>query len=114
MDAAKPSMSPSEYLALAEETLEAIEDAIAQASSDLDIECDRSGNVLEIGFPDDSKIIVNTQEALQEIWVAARAGGFHYRWNGDAWIDTRSGKELFDELSKLASAQAHARVVLRG
>ena len=105
-------MSESEFLALAEAVLDAIETGMERAgeAADVDLECSRSGNVLEIEFIDQgSKIIVNTQAAMQEIWVAARAGGFHYRMSDDQrWTDTRDGSELFAALSRLASAQAGA------
>jgi len=44
--------------------------------------------------------------------VAAKSGGFHYRWDGAAWRDTRGGEELFAALSRMASAQAEESVVL--
>ena len=69
--------------------------------------------MLEIEFADGSKIIVNRHAAAREIWVAARAGGFHFRWDGSAWRDTRQGSELFGELSKLVSAQGGEPVLLR-
>ena len=102
-------MTESEFLAVAEAVLNDIESRIERAAdaADVDVECSRSGNVLEIEFIDQhSKIIVNTQAPMQEIWVAARSGGFHYRMKGDVWLDTRDGSELFTALSSLASAQA--------
>lgn len=103
-------MSESEFLAVAEAAIHAIEIGMERAgeAADVDLECSRSGNVLEIEFIDQkSKIIINTQAAMQEIWVAARAGGFHYRMAEDScWKDTRDGSELFESLSRLASAQA--------
>ncbi len=111
------SMSESEYLAAAEAVLDAIEIGMERAgdAADVDLECSRSGNVLEIEFIDQgSKIIVNTQAAMQEIWIAARAGGFHYRMTDDQhWKDTRDGSELFASLSRLASAQAGAILHLK-
>lgn len=103
-------MSESEFLAAAEGVLDAVESAFEQAgeAADVDIECSRSGNVLEIEFANRSKMIVNTQAPMREIWVAARAGGFHYRLDDGRWLDTRDGSELFDALSRLASAQAGA------
>lgn len=105
-------MSESEFLSVAEATIDAIEIGLERAgeAADVDVECSRSGNVLEIEFIDQgSKIIVNTQAAMQEIWVAARTGGFHYRLGDDQqWTDTRDGSELFASLSRLASAQAGA------
>lgn len=109
-------MSPSEFLTLADEMLEAIEDAIGRIAdaSDIDVEASRSGNVVTIEFAGGSKIIVNSQEPMQEMWVAARAGGFHFRWDGDAWIDTKDGSELFSALSRHASQQAGVGIMLRG
>jgi CyaY protein len=57
-------------------------------------------------------VIVNRHAAAQEIWVAARAGGFHFRRAGDAWRDTRDGTELFAALSKIVSAQSETPVIL--
>lgn len=109
-------MSESEFLAVAEAVINAIEAGMERAAeaADVDLECSRSGNVLSIEFIDQSsKIIVNMQAAMQEIWVAARSGGFHYRMADDQhWIDTRDGSELFASLSRLASAQAGAELFI--
>ena len=108
-------MTESEFLAVAEAVLDHIESRIEHTAdvADVDVECSRSGNVLEIEFIDqNSKIIVNTQAPMQEIWVAARSGGFHFRMKGDLWLDTRDGSELFAALSSLVSAQAGQSLVL--
>lgn len=102
-------MTESEFLDLAESTLDAIERAMDSAtdSGAVDLECSRAGNVLEIEFVDTgAKIIVNSQAPMQEIWVAARSGGFHYKRLDSQWIDTRSGEALFDALSRLVGEQA--------
>ena len=65
-----------------------------------------SGGEMEIEFDDGSMIVVNKQSAAQEIWVAAKSGGFHYRWDGAAWRDTRSNEELFEALSRLITIQS--------
>ena len=72
----------------------------------VDIDTQRTGGLLEMSFPNGSKIIVNTQPPLHEIWLAARSGGFHYRFVDGAWRDTRDGRELFGALSACASEQA--------
>lgn len=108
-------MTESEFLGLAEQTLGAIESALERASndSDLDVECSRSGNVLEIEFVDNgSKIIVNSQAPMQEMWVAARSGGFHYRQEDGRWINTRDKSELFASLSKMVSEQGGVDLML--
>ena len=109
-------MSESEFLALAEATLTQIATALDRLNDEdvLDVECSRSGNVLEIEFIDNgTKIIVNSQAPMREMWVAARSGGFHYKRVGDEWLNTRDGSELFAALSGMASEQAGAAVVLK-
>jgi len=106
-------MTESEFLALAESTLDRIEDAFDRLNDDdvVDVECKRSGNVLEIEFlRNGSKIIVNSQAPLQEMWVAARAGGYHYKRVGQEWRNTRDNTELFAALSECASQQGGAPV----
>lgn len=108
-------MTESEFIGIAEATLDDIEDSLEKAavSADLDIECSRTGNVIEIEFVDNgSKIIINSQAPMQEIWVAAKSGGFHYRREGVQWINTRDGAELFATLSNMVSLQSGCVVVL--
>ncbi|MBB5605877.1 MULTISPECIES: iron donor protein CyaY [unclassified Janthinobacterium] len=109
-------MSESEFLALAEATLTDIEAALDRLNDEdvLDVECSRSGNVLEIEFIDNgTKIIVNSQAPMREMWIAARSGGFHYKRVGDEWRNTRDDSELFAALSAMASEQAGTTVVLK-
>ncbi|SFC04114.1 iron donor protein CyaY [Collimonas sp. OK412] len=108
-------MTESEFLAAAEAALGKIETALEQAAdhTGLDVECSRSGNVLEIEFVDNgSKIIVNSQAPMQELWIAAKSGGFHYRQKGDAWINTRDGSEFFAALSAMISSQGGVSITL--
>lgn len=100
----------SSFSVLLDDTLRAIEDALD--ASGIDVDTQRSGPVLAIEFEDGSKIIVNGQEPLSELWVAARAGGFHFRHDGAAWLDSRGSGELFACLSKWVSMQADAPVRL--
>jgi len=109
-------MSESEFLALAEATLTDIEAALDRLNDEdvLDVECSRSGNVLEIEFIDNgTKIIVNSQAPMREMWIAARSGGFHYKRVGNEWRNTRDDSELFAALSTMASEQAGTKVVLK-
>jgi len=105
-------LSDSQFETLATRALEQVEAALEASGIDADFEL-KEGGVLEIEFADGSKIIVNRHAAAREIWVAARAGGFHFRWDGTAWRDTREGGELFAALSKLVSAQGGEAVLLR-
>lgn len=107
-DRSTPSgLADAEYLRLAHAALAAIETTIDRWLDEdlIDIDTHRTGGLLELSFPGGSKIILNTQPPLHEIWMAARAGGYHYRWADGAWHDTRSGEEFFAALSAQASAQ---------
>lgn len=106
-------MNETDFEAQASVTLEALERALENCGADLDFEL-KAGGILELEFEDGSKIIVNRHGAAREIWVAARSGGFHYRWDGKAWRDTRDGSELFAALSRLVSEQLGRGVRLLG
>ena len=106
-------MNDSEFKALADAALERIEAALDRAADDADLDWSRvATGVLEIEFADGSKIIVNKHGVAREIWVAARSGGFHFRFDGARWCDTRDGEELLAKLSRLASGQAGEPVPL--
>ena len=104
-------MDEKQFDALAGAALGRIEAALEQSGVDADFEL-KEGGILELEFADGSKIIVNRHGAAREIWVAARSGGFHFRWDGARWRDTRSGDELFAALSRLVSAQSGTGVIL--
>ncbi|HEX6690228.1 MAG TPA: iron donor protein CyaY [Burkholderiales bacterium] len=98
-------MNDAEFDRLTNAALQEIERRLEACGADLDFEL-KEGGVLEVEFADGSKVIVNRHGAAREIWVAARSGGFHFRWDGAAWRDTRDGSELFAALSRVASEQA--------
>jgi CyaY protein len=104
-------MNESEFQALAGHALERIERALEASGVQADFEL-KEGGVLEVEFDNGSKMIINRHAAAREIWVAARAGGFHFRWDGSSWRDSRDGTELFAALSKLVSAQSGRAVIL--
>jgi CyaY protein len=105
---ASPPLTDADYHRLAAAVLariEAVLDRWLQADV-IDIDAQRTGGLLELSFPTGSKIVVNTQPPLQELWLAARAGGYHFKHVDGAWRDTRDGAEFFARLSQEASAQA--------
>ena len=97
-------MDETEFSAAAERALERIEAALEESGVDADVEL-KPGGVIEIEYADGSRMVINRHAAAREIWVAAPSGGFHFRWDGTAWRDTREGSELFAALSRLVSAQ---------
>jgi CyaY protein len=103
-------MTEADFEALAETTLAQVRQAIETSAIDVDVEMKGDG-VIELEFGGGAKMVINRHSAAREIWVAARAGGFHFRWDGQVWRDTRDATELFASLSKLVSSYG-APVVL--
>lgn len=101
------SLSDAEYERRARDVLEAVEATVDRFLQDdvIDIDASRTGGLLELVFPNDSRIILNTQPPLHELWLAARRGGYHFRAAGGRWVDGRDGGELFAVLSACASEQ---------
>jgi CyaY protein len=101
------SLSDADYHAKAHALLARIEEQIDAWLEDdvVDIDTHRTGGLLELSMPGGSKIVLNTQPPLQEIWLAARSGGYHFKWDGAQWVD-REGQEFLARLSHCASEQA--------
>lgn len=97
-------MEESEFHQRADAVLAAIEAALEAAGADVDSEI--NGGILTLEFVDGGKIIVNRQTPNRELWVAARSGGFHFRFDGAAWRDTRSGEPLGALLSRVVAEQS--------
>ena len=104
-------MNETEFRVLADTAFDRLEAALDACDAEMDWTQVGAG-VVELEFANGSKIVVNRHAAAREIWVAARSGGFHFRWDGNCWRDTRDGRELFEALSALASLQAAQTVLL--
>jgi CyaY protein len=105
-------MTDLEYLERAEGLLARVEqqcDAINERTS-ADIDCQRAGGMLTLGLGARGQIVISLQKPLHEVWLAARTGGYHYRFDGSAWRDTKSGEEFYARLS--AAACEHAGMAL--
>jgi CyaY protein len=107
------NMNESEFNKLADATLAAIEQAIERSGADIDFEL-QAGGVLELEFDNGSKMVINRHGVAQEIWVAARSGGFHFRADNGRWVGTRNGAELMQTLETLLSQQAGEPISLTG
>ena len=94
------------------ETVDALFDQIVETIDESEAADDVELNqgVLEITCIDQSKIIINRHAPTQEIWVAAKSGGYHFRWADGVWLDTRSGEPLSDAISRVVFEQTGQRV----
>lgn len=113
MTSAASGLTDSEFHRLTDAVLAGIEATIDRWLQDdlIDIDVQRTGGLMELSLPQGSKIVINTQPPLHELWLAARAGGHHYRHVDGRWLDTRDDTEFFAALSEFASQQAGQRLV---
>ena len=63
-----------------------------------DLDAQSQGAIVEIENQDGQKIIINQQTPMQEVWLASRSGGYHFKWNGATWVNTRDGAEFWEFL----------------
>ncbi len=101
-------MTDLEFMDRAEKLLLAVEQGCDRLNeeTDADLDAQRSGGMVTLTFPNRSQIVINLQKPLHEVWMAARAGGFHYRFDGERWMDTKGAGEFFTHLSRCATEQA--------
>lgn len=106
-------MTDLEFYNLAEITLQRVEQRCdhLNETTDIDLDSQRVGCMVTLTFKNGSQIIVNLQKPLHELWLAAKEGGFHFKWDGNVWADTKGQGEFFACLSRLASLQAGERIV---
>ncbi|GAB2991500.1 iron donor protein CyaY [Psychrosphaera aestuarii] len=97
-------MNDSQYHQLADDLLNQLQDSIDDIDFDLDYET--AGGILEVIFPNGTKIIINKQAPLHQIWVATKFNGHHFEYKDGLWIDNRTDVELFTLLNDAGSKQA--------
>jgi CyaY protein len=107
------TMNDSEFHRLADSLWMTIEERLDDWDGDSDIDCEINGGVLTLSFENGSKIIINRQEPLHQVWLATKQGGYHFDLKGDEWVCDRSGETFWDLLEQAATAQAGEAVSFR-
>ncbi len=107
-------MTDLEFMNRAENLLQAVETSCDRINDQAlaDIDNQRVGGMVSLIFSNKSQIVLNIQKPLHEIWLAAKAGGYHYKFNNERWLDTKGQGEFFSNLSRCASQQAGCPLVL--
>jgi len=106
-------MNETEFQEIADQTMEDIQDAID--ASGTGIEYDEVGGVLTLEFDKGSKIIFSKQSAMNQLWMAAKSGGFHFNYDSEVkqWrCDSGQKEELYVMLSRLATEQSGKKAIL--
>jgi len=103
-------MNDSQYNLLADEIILQIEEAVEDCGTDIDFE--GVGGMLTLTFKNGSKVIINKQAPLHEIWVATKFNGHHFQCENGQWTDKRGGGELWQFLSTAISIQAETDITI--
>jgi CyaY protein len=99
-------MNDTQFHQLADKLMSNIEQAIDNYDGDSDIDYEINGNVMTISFENDSKIIINRQESMHQVWLATKTGGYHFDYQEPGWRCDRSGEDFIKILSEAITLQS--------
>lgn len=103
-------MQDSTYHEMLDDLFIAIEEALDICPVDIDYE--GAGGILSLTMPNMTKIILNKQPPLQQLWVATKFNGHHFNFQDGKWIDERTDAEFYAFLDAAVSKQAGEDVTL--
>lgn len=106
-------MKDTEFHHLIDEKLQQLEEALDEMELESDIDYEIAAGILTLTFENGTKIIINRQEPLHQLWLATRSNGYHFDYQSGEWLDKRSGKNFMDILEAACSEQAGERISFR-
>ncbi len=110
-------MNSAEYTGIAETLYDAIEERLDRMIEDdqMPLDYENSSGVITIECEDtSSQVIISKQQANQQIWVAAKSGGFHCAYDKSVWRCTKTNETLEALLSRVCSEQSNDEIVFTG
>lgn len=66
-------MNDSEFHQLADQLMLNIEETLDDFDGDADIDYETNGGVMTLSFENGTKIVINRQEPLHQVWLLARS-----------------------------------------
>ncbi len=107
-------MQESKFNTLVDKTLSCLEEMLDISNDEgaAEIDYDTVGGILTLYFDNATQIIINRQTANQQLWVAAKSGGYHYEYEGKQWLNTQTKIPLWDDLQQFCSEQAGTKIQL--
>ena len=104
-------MDSKAYIRYADELFRTIEDKLEEFEEEVDY--DRTSDKLEATIESTGKkIVVNTQRAIHEIWLAGNSRGWHFQYDEDntCWFALAEKVEFYSCLSELLSTNLGRQV----
>ncbi|SIT65957.1 CyaY protein [Ectothiorhodosinus mongolicus] len=98
-------MSNASFAVQADEFLEDLVERMSAIDSLADLDADIVDGVLKVEFDDGSKLIINRQEPVRQIWLASPEGPAHYSRSSDgaSWEDDKTGEDIYATLNRVFS-----------
>src|SRR5262245_18847248 len=92
-------MDESSYEKLVARAFRRVEDALAEVDPDV-VELTATGDMLTLQFASGVKCILNTQRAVRQLWLAARASAWHFSFDAasETWLDDKGRGDLWSIL----------------
>lgn len=99
-------MNDSEFHKLADSLMLTIEERLDNYEGESDIDYEIQAGVMTLSFENGSKIVINRQEPLHQIWLATKSGGYHFEYDNDKWTCNRSGFDFWQLLEEACKTQS--------
>lgn len=95
-----------EFLKRADECLRRVETWLGRLDEN-EVDFSTSDGLVTIEFPDDARFVLNRQTAANQMWLAAGARAWHYRWDPAraTWADDRDAHELWTRLAEVVGGK---------
>lgn len=96
-------MEKSRYFALVEAVYRKIGDAFENVDGE-DADLEPKGDVLTIRYRDGSRVVLNTQGPVFQLWLAGAGRGWHFSWDDatQRWLDDKgTGDDVFGVVRRI-------------
>ena len=108
-------MDETRYNQLVSSAFQVLLRALDKVDPDL-LDADSTGDMVTVTSASGQKVVVNTQRATRQIWVAGKGLGLHFSFEPDGrWMDDKGkGVELFSFVADAVEAVSGVRLDVGG
>jgi CyaY protein len=108
-------MDETRYNQLISTAFQVLMRALDKVDTDV-LDADSTGDMVTVTSAAGQKVVVNTQRATRQIWVAGKGLGLHFSFEADGrWMDDKGkGVELFAFVSDAVEAVSGVRLDVGG
>ncbi|WP_343183062.1 iron donor protein CyaY [Buchnera aphidicola (Neophyllaphis podocarpi)] len=104
-------MNNLEFYNITNSLMISVENKLDEYNNKIDIECEINNDVMYISFKNNSKIIINRQKFLKQVWLATQINGYHFNYLNKCWICNRTGLNFWKILEISCSSQSGYKII---